>query len=84
MDGVLVDFERGVVDATNKQLASKNPFRPKAAAKIFQELGRNYVELKDIKKDSPTSSRAARRYMYAFVEDNEDWLATLPWQPGGK
>ena len=84
MDGVLVDFERGVVDATNKQLASKNPFRPKAAAKIFKELGRNYITLDDIKKGSPTSSRAARSYMYALVEDNEDWWAKLPWQPGGK
>jgi len=84
MDGVLVDFEKGVVDAINKQLASKNPFRPKAAAKIFQELGRNYVELKDIKKDSPTSSRAARSYMYALVEDNEDWWATIPWMEDGR
>ena len=84
MDGVLVDFERGVVAAINKQLSSKNPFRPKAAAKIFQELGRNYVELKDIKKGSSTSSSAARSYMYALVEDNEDWWAKLPWQPGGK
>ncbi len=84
MDGVLVDFERGVVDAINKQLASKNPFRPKGAAKIFQELGRNYVELKDIKKGSPTSSRAARSYMYALVEDNEDWWATIPWMEDGR
>jgi 5'(3')-deoxyribonucleotidase len=84
MDGVLVDFERGVVAAINKQLVSKDPFRPKAAAKIFKELGRNYITLADIKKDSSTSSSAARSYMYALVEDNEDWWATLPWQPGGK
>ena len=84
MDGVLVDFERGVVNAINKQLASKNPFKPELAAKIFQELGRNYVELKDIKKNSPTSSDAARDYMYVLVEDDEEWWATLPWQPGGK
>ena len=84
MDGVLVDFERGAVDAINKQLASKNPFRPELAAKIFQELGRNYVELKDIKKGSSTSSRAARSYMYALVEDNEDWWATIPWMEDGK
>ena len=84
MDGVLVDFERGVVEAINAQLASKNPFRPKAAAKIYKELGRNYVKLADIKKDSSSSSSAARSYMYALVEDNEDWWAKLPWQPGGK
>jgi len=42
MDGVLVDFERGVVATINKQLSSKNPFEPELAAKIFQELGRNY------------------------------------------
>ena len=80
MDGVLVDFERGVVKAINDQLASKNPFRPKGAAKIFKELGRNYITLDDIKKNSSTSSRAARSYMYALVEDNEDWWAKLPWQ----
>ena len=84
MDGVLVDFEKGVVDAINKQLASKNPFRPKAAAKIFKELGRNYITLDDIKKGSPTSSRAARSYMYALVEDNEDWWATIPWMEDGR
>ena len=84
MDGVLVDFERGVVATINEQLASETPFEPELAAKIFQELGRNYVELKDIKKNSPTSSDAARDYMYALVEDDEDWWARLPWQPGGK
>jgi hypothetical protein len=84
MDGVLVDFEHGAVDTINKQLASKNPFKPNLTAKIVDELGRNYVELKDIKKNSPTSSGAARNYMYALVEDDEEWWATLPWQPGGK
>ena len=84
MDGVLVDFERGVVATINKQLASKTPFEPELAAKIYDELRRNYVELKDIKKNSPTSSDAARDYMYVLVEDDEEWWATLPWQPGGK
>ena len=82
MDGVLVDFERGAVDDINQQLASKNPFTPNLVAKSVDELGRNYVELKDIKNNSSTSSRAARNYMYALVEDNEEWWATLPWQPG--
>ena len=84
MDGVLVDFERGVVETINAQLASENPFRPKAAAKIFKQLGRNYITLADIKKNSSTSSSAARSYMYALVQDDEDWWAKLPWQPGGK
>ena len=47
-------------------------------------MGRNYVELKDIKKGSSTSSGAARSYMYALVEDDEDWWATIPWMKDGK
>ena len=38
MDGVLVDFEHGAVDTINKQLASKNPFKPNLTAKIVDEL----------------------------------------------
>ena len=84
MDGVLVDFERTVIKTINKQLASDNPYRPKAAAKIITKLGRNYIELNDINKESSTNSKVVRSYMYALVQDDEEWWATLPWQPGGK
>ena len=84
MDGVLVDFEGAVVKAINKQLSSDNPYRPKAAAKIITKLGRNYIELNDINKKSPTNSKVVRSYMYALVQDDEEWWATLPWTAGGK
>jgi len=84
MDGVLVDFEKAVVQTINKQLASDNPYRPKAAAKIVAKLGRNYIELNDIDKESPTNSKVVRSYMYALVQDDEEWWATLPWTSDGK
>jgi hypothetical protein len=84
MDGVLVDFESAVVKAINKQLASNNPYRPKAAMKVIKDLGRNYIDVGDIKKNAPTSNKKARSYMYALVQDDEEWWATLPWMEGGR
>jgi len=84
MDGVLVDFESAVINDINKQLASDNPYRPKAAAKVIAKLGRNYIVLNDIDKESSTNSKIARSYMYALVQDDEEWWAKLPWRPGGK
>jgi len=84
MDGVLVDFENGVVEAINKELKSDNPLFPKAAKKVIVSLGRDYITTEDIKKYSPGKSKAAANYMYRLVEGSEEFWANLPWQPGGK
>ena len=39
MDGVLVDFERGVVDTINKQLAVKTHSDPKQQQRFFKNWG---------------------------------------------
>ena len=41
MDGVLVDFEKGVVNKMNEELGSDSPKLPKLANKVIEELGRN-------------------------------------------
>ena len=84
MDGVLVDFEKGVIDKMNEELGSDNPKLPKYANKVIEQLGRNYITRDDIKKYSPGKSKAATNYMYALVHDDEDFWSNLPWQPGGK
>ena len=43
MDGVLVDFEKGIVEKINSELSSDNPKLPKLANKVVEELGRNYI-----------------------------------------
>jgi len=84
MDGVLCDFEKGAVDLINEQLSSQSPRYPKLAAKIIEELGRDYIKVDDIQKYSPGKSRAASKYMYIVLQDDEDFWSNLPWQPGGK
>ena len=84
MDGVLVDFEKGVVNKMNEELGSDNPKLPKLANKVIEELGRNYVTADDIAKYSPGKSKASVKYMYALVHDDEEFWANLPWNKGGK
>ena len=84
MDGVLVDFETGVVAKMNSELSKENPKEPKLAAKVIAELGRNYVTVDDIGKYSPGKSKASVSYMYALVHDDEEFWANLPWNKGGK
>ena len=84
MDGVLVDFEKGVIEKINSELSSDNPKLPKYANKVIEQLGRNYITRDDIKKYSPGKSKAATKYMYALVHDDEEFWATLPWMKGGK
>ena len=84
MDGVLVNFEDAAVDKINKELAKPNPPIKKVADKIKKELGRDYVLVSDLERNSPTKSKHVTSYMYKLLEDDEDFWANLPWQPGGK
>ena len=84
MDGVLCDFEKGVIKAINRELSSDNPKNPELAVAVVNDLGRNYVTVDDIQKFSPGKSSAATKYMYKLVHDDENFWANLDWQPGGK
>lgn len=84
MDGVLCNFEKGVVEAINRELSSDNPKNPDLAKAVIEDLGRNYVTVDDIQKFSPGKSSAATKYMYHLVHDDVDFWANLEWQPGGK
>ena len=87
MDGVLVDFERGVVEQINKDLQmirkmadTKNLLKIKSALK---SVGRDEVILADMRGLAATS-KPVRDYMYGRVGDDATFWANLPWMPGGK
>lgn len=84
MDGVLVNFEDAAVDKINKELAKPNPPIKKVADKIKKELGRDYVLVSDLERNSPTKSKNVTNYMYKLLEDDEDFWANLEWMPKGK
>ena len=91
MDGVLVDFERGVVDKINADLQmvrkmadQKNLLKIQNA---LDKIGRNEVTLADMRGKGATS-KPVRDYMYGRVggkdEEATTFWANLPWMPGGK
>lgn len=87
MDGVLVDFEQGVVNQINDDLkmlkARASGKRLQALRAALKEIGRDYVTLDDLRGKS-TAVKALRNYMYARVGDDEEFWANLPWMPNGK
>ena len=38
MDGVLCNFEKGAIEAINRELSSENPKNPELAAKVIKDL----------------------------------------------
>ena len=87
MDGVLVDFERGVVDQINKDLQmirrmadQKNLIKVRDA---LARVGRDEVVIDDLKGRGATS-KPVRNYMYGRVGNDADFWAHLPWMPNGK
>ena len=84
MDGVLVDFEDAAVDKINEALSRDNPPLTKLANRVKQDLGRDFVIVSDLERNSPTKSRAAANYMYRLLEDDEEFWANLDWMPNGK
>ena len=87
MDGVLVDFESGVVDKINKDLQmirkmkdQKNLLKVQNA---LDKLGRNEITLDDMRGKTETS-KPVRDYMYGRVSNDATFWANLPWMPGGK
>lgn len=87
MDGVLVDFEKGVVDQINKDLQmirrmadQKNLIKVRDA---LARVGRDEVVIDDLKGRGATS-KPVRNYMYGRVGNDADFWYKLPWMPGGK
>jgi len=88
MDGVLVDFEKGVVEAINRDINDET-IETKEMQRLRRELGtiaRDAISLADIDKHAQPRTniiRAARNYMYRrYGEDVEFW-ANLPWTDDG-
>ena len=85
MDGVLVDFESGVVEQLNKDIhdisaARQDTEKFRAAMNNF---GRDYITIDDIRGKTETS-KIIIKYMYSRMGNDADIWAHLPWMPGGK
>jgi len=76
MDGVLVDFERGVVDYITSKLERGE------ADELYDIINRDYVTKDDL--GGPTRNRDIRNYMYKHLSDDADFWANLPWMPRGQ
>ena len=87
MDGVLVDFEQGVVNQINKDLQMIRQMEDKKnlvkIQRALDSLGRDEVVLDDMRGKSATS-KPVRDYMYGRVGNDADFWAHLPWMPNGK
>jgi hypothetical protein len=85
MDGVLVNFEEGVLEYMNKrfQELKDQPDHPdhKLARSAAKEIGGWDVE---INKWHIARNYRVRDFMYRMVEDNVDLWANLGWERGGK
>jgi hypothetical protein len=91
MDGVLVDFEQGVVNQINKDLKVIRQMRDiKNLSKIQNVLDRLGIEEVTIDhfrgsvSEAEKFDGALRNYMYGRVGNDADFWAKLPWMPGGK
>jgi len=87
MDGVLVDFEQGIVDQINKDLQMIRQMKDvKNLVKIqkaLASLGRDELVLADMRGKSVTSKPVVD-YMYGRVGNDADFWANLPWMPNGR
>jgi hypothetical protein len=94
MDGVLVNFEDGVLSYMNKRLRElrHEPDHPdhKLARSAAKELGgwdvvinKWHIARSDQESSLPRNYRV-RDFMYRLVEDNVDLWANLGWERGGK
>ena len=87
MDGVLVDFERGIVDQINKDLQMIRKMEDKKnlvkIQRTLDSLGRDEVVIDDLRGKSATS-KPVRNYMYGRVGNDANFWSKLPWMPGGK
>lgn len=93
MDGVLVDFEKGVLGYMNERMralaAGGEPVSEeerKDAVRAAEALGSWEVPIvgQHIKRPNEGGIAEVRDLMYTMVENNYEVWANLPWIPGGK
>ena len=92
MDGVLVDFEKGVLGYMNERLrvlqAGGEPVseeEQRDALRAVEAMGGWFeVEPVHIKRPNEGGVAEVRDLMYTMVENNYEVWANLPWIPGGK
>ena len=85
MDGVLVDFEAGIVEQLNKDIHGIEETH-RDAGKLrtaLEKLGRDHIIIDDVRGKSE-ASKVVRDYMYGRVGNNSEFWSDLPWMPGGK
>ena len=91
MDGVLVDFEGGVVSYINEDLRDKGRV-PENMLKNYKklqnklnQLGRDQeIEIADLTRDPEKKIQEVRKYMYQRVEDDYKFWRDLEWTPDGQ
>ena len=89
MDGVLVDFEQGVVERLNKDIKdpsiqTKEMMKLRDALKAAEETNVSMKDLDKHFKPRTPLNKATREYMYRALWDDEEFWANLTWMPGGK
>ena len=91
MDGVLVDFEGGIVKYINEDLKDESRV-PENLLKTYkklqqklEDLGRDQeIEVPDLTRDPEKRIQAVRKYMYARASDDFEFWKNLSWTPDGK
>ena len=73
LDGVLVDFEGGVVEHITSMLQNGE------AEDLKAEIKRDYITIEDMTKRGPI-----RIFMYKTLENHAGFWENLKWLPGGK
>jgi hypothetical protein len=76
MDGVLVDFELGVIEYITTALVEGR------AEKLKAKIGRDYITGEDLA--GPTKNNDIRKYMYTELQHAADFWENLPWMPNGQ
>ena len=91
MDGVIVNFEDGVVDYINADLKNQKRVPEQKLKKLnkmrdkLEKLGRaQEIELEDMTRNSDTNIKEVRDYMYARVSDNYEFWKDLNWRSDGQ
>jgi len=97
MDGVLVDFVRGAIKQINDDVNNDKLPDDVGGSGSLNSLGQlrmamrredvDVIEEEHIEKNgdgSTTIRKAAIKYMYERLRDDEDFWANLPWMPGGR
>ena len=98
LDGVLVDFQRGAVEAMNADLKAPESVperlqkRYGKMVRALEELGRDpqseeswKITAEDFDKKSPNRINAVRNYMYPRLQDDLQFWSELNWiEPDGR